>query len=399
MEEQTYKIYACNLAALDEQFRKLSKKAKKLGVEAPSYNIIRFIPEFVDRLTVPVEVIPARYEISVSGEFPKLEGWDFVGTIEHTKHGNVLRAFPGKEIPEDYRSFKPTCDHCETQRNRKDTFLVENTDGELKRVGRQCIKDYLGGKSPEQIAYSATFLKVMQELEDEMSSFRGNGFSGWDTITYLAYCIASIRHHGFYLSNTKAREEERQSTSDYAFFQMTTNESKLKEIDVSKDDIAEAYKLLEWAQNIEDKSSFHSNLKVIAHKPLIKMKDLGFVACIPTTYKRELGLIEKREAKKKEDGNSNYFGEVGKRTIFDLVFQRTVAFNGFYGRTYLYFFRNSHGDIALWKTSTPSPVIDENGDFSEFEEGKSYKLKATVKEHSVYKGTKQTVLSRAVVVE
>ncbi len=393
MENQTYHILAYNLPALEEEFTKLIKKAKKLNVAPPSYQVIKYVPSFVDRLTVPPEVMPARYEISVSGEFPKMSGWTFVGIIEHTEHGNVLRSIPSEEVPEELRTAKPTCDHCQTKRKRKDTFLVRNDHGELKRVGRSCIKDYLGGKSPEDIAYSATLLKALRDMEER--ECKSSGKSGYDVIEFLSFCVACVEYDGFYLSKTKAREQGGDPTSDKAIREMHKRD---KDFKPTEDHVSEAISLLEWARNIEPSNSFEHNLKVVVQKDLLKSRDLGFIACVPTTYKKACGLLEKKklieEEIKDKIVNSDYFGKIGKREYFDLEFKYKVSFDGTFSRTHIYFFEDGEGNVALWKTSNPSPITI-NGFLDSFSKNVLYRIKATIKDHDIYRGIKQTILTRA----
>lgn len=397
MDSQTFKILAYNLAALEESFAKLARKAKKLGLEAPAFKVLRYIPEFTNRLAVPAETIPAKYEIEVSGEFPKMSGWNFVGTIEHTEHGNVLRAFPNEEISEAYRMAKPTCDHCETQRNRKDTFLVRNEAGELKRVGRACIKDYLGGNSPAQIAYMATLLKEIRLLDEERRTSSGD--FGIDTVEYLAFCLACIEFDGYYVSKSKVLDgHPGEATSQKAILNMM--KTKDRDFQPSKEQIEEAIKLLDWTRSLEANGSFEANLKIVAQKDLLKSRDLGFIACIPVTHARKLDLLKKREVqedqRKEQAAISQHFGELKKRAYFDLTYTRSVSFDSEFGRTYIHMFQDSAGNAAIWKTGNSSPVV-ENGYMEEFKPNQTYRIKATVKDHTEYKGLKQTVLTRATV--
>lgn len=89
---------------------------------------------------------------------------------------------------------------------------------------------------------------------------------------------------------------------------------------------------------------------------------------------------------------SEYIGKVGERREFvcKLVCHFTYESHySFYGETnHIYKFVDENGDIVVWNTS--SWLDDEQKDF---------RFKATVKEHSEYKGEKQTVISRPRFVE
>ena len=45
-----------------------------------------------------------------------------------------------------------TCDYCNTLRNRNETHIVQNEEGTIHQVGSTCVRDFLGGVSPEQIS-------------------------------------------------------------------------------------------------------------------------------------------------------------------------------------------------------------------------------------------------------
>lgn len=85
-----------------------------------------------------------------ASRYGDLEGWEFLGTVHSLGEEAVLNAAPGKQIPEEYRTAKPVCDHCETARHRKDTFIVSK-DGQTRRVGRNCLRDFLGHASAEAL--------------------------------------------------------------------------------------------------------------------------------------------------------------------------------------------------------------------------------------------------------
>ena len=62
--------------------------------------------------------------VTVEGERPAVDGWNFIATIDHTEAsadeagnvtGNLIKSVPGAgEIPVSYRSARPICDHCKS---------------------------------------------------------------------------------------------------------------------------------------------------------------------------------------------------------------------------------------------------------------------------------------------
>lgn len=61
----------------------------------------------------------------------------------------------------------------------------------------------------------------------------------------------------------------------------------------------------------------------------------------------------------------------------------------YYGElNFIYKFKDQNDNTIIWKTSN-----------KDLEEGKTYRIKGTIKEHSEYDGDKQTVLTRCKIVE
>lgn len=81
---------------------------------------------------------------------------------------------------------------------------------------------------------------------------------------------------------------------------------------------------------------------------------------------------------------SEHFGTVKKRETWTMTCTGTNSFESQWGVTTFVRFMDASGNVAVWKAS---------GDV-EMDRGRSYIVKGTVKEHGVYKDTKQTVLSR-----
>lgn len=81
--------------------------------------------------------------------------------------------------------------------------------------------------------------------------------------------------------------------------------------------------------------------------------------------------------------NSQHLGEVGKRENFTFTIKTIIAIPGIYGTSYLHLCENENQCAIVYKGTSE---IGGKGD--------KVTVKATVKEHSVYNGIKQTVLSR-----
>lgn len=80
---------------------------------------------------------------------------------------------------------------------------------------------------------------------------------------------------------------------------------------------------------------------------------------------------------------SEFHGEVGERLELTLTVTNAIELEGKYGHSIMHVMENENGDVFLWTTSSkhwnPETV---------------HHLRGTVKAHNVYRGTKQTVLTR-----
>ena len=81
---------------------------------------------------------------------------------------------------------------------------------------------------------------------------------------------------------------------------------------------------------------------------------------------------------------SNFVGTVGAR--LDFVLKCTYAKNqeSQFGTQTFHMFEDKDGNVFTWSTAAKT-----------LEVGKIYKCRATIKEHKVYRGVKQTILTRA----
>lgn len=123
--------------------------------------------------------------------------------------------------------------------------------------------------------------------------------------------------------------------------------------------------------------------QVLDEVPAIQWKDINDVKPLWTETTRAA-----------EESTSEWQGDIGSRLTLtlhiDRVFQHTFYRNmGYYGSevSYMYLMSDAAGNQYKWSTS------------KEYEEDSTVTFKATVKEHSEYKGIKQTVLTRCTLVK
>jgi hypothetical protein len=376
--ENTYEIFADRFADVQAAIAKVNKRAEKLGVPSIELSVVG---EYVKEIN---KESYRKYIISISTDTIKLDGWQFLATLQHTSEGNIVRTVPGSEVDTtEYRETDAYCAHCNTVRNRIDTYIVKHEDGTLKQVGSSCIKDFLG-HDPKGAIWMASFLAELDGFMGEYDEVeRGSSTKPVYKIEdYLAWVTKTIRENGW-LSRSKARYEDGGlATADLAEELRYQFYRKMKgEAPTAKDEET-AEKALAWARSIDrsTESDYLYNLLIASSPNYITHREFGLVASAVAAYQRE---VEKEIKAKHEASVSGYQGEVGKRQVFEnLTVERVIYNEGAYGVTYITKLVDDKGNIYTWFAS------------KELEQGQTYNLKATVKKHEEYRGVKQTVITR-----
>lgn len=335
------------------------------------------------------------FQIAVEG-MAVLNGWRFVATIEHKDGGNIIRQYDtAVEIPVKYRNAPPVCEHCNSKRRRRDTYIIQNEAGEFKQVGKSCLLDYTSGLSAENVAafmegfdledYAAPiggwkmYYDVKEYLSRAYEVTRIFGFaptSAMDSTVCMIYECDEIQHKG---ANPKIRSEvataERMEAGRYN--------------PKSKEAQAAAQNIIDWAKSFKDsETGYLYNLSVLCSSDFVEGRDLGILASAPHSYNRAMEREEerkRREQKRKEEqerrGASQHMGTVGEKLEADVdSFTVLTSFSTQWGITIIYKFV-SGGNTIIWKTSSELPKTVSH-------------ISGRVKEHSEFNGEKQTVLTR-----
>ncbi len=343
----TYTIPLQNLSVLRYRIADLNKRADKLGVAHVS---LTEGEPYSKRITVeapegPVTRREAVVDCEVEGERIGLPGWTFVGTVEHTDAGNILRAAPGREIPESYRDIDNRCEHCGTRRSRRNTFVVEHDDGSLMQVGRQCTADFLGHIDPERLA---SWLAILFDLDaDPSDRDRSRSQTFYLPAEVVSLAVAAVRSLGGFRPASFGVE----STADTVRLALSGSDRSRELLaeagfDFPTDaDLDEAADLLDWIADAPADNGYLQNLKVAAANEFATAKHIGLLASLPkarqSDAERELQR-QQREAARAEresqrrpapEGRVEVEGEVIKLSVvehdFGVTDKMTVAAEGF----------------------------------------------------------------------
>jgi len=393
--EKTFQIPEENLPAFRDRIETLARKAKRLGCPAIEFTV--GTPERVE-LRRPdgmgsVKVYANVFPVTVSGESPRVNGFEFVAKLSPAGDtgSNFVFAVLGSDeakLPEKFRTAAMNCDHCHASRKRKDTFVLRNeTTDEFSQVGRDCLKDFLGyNGSPEGLARSAEFLADLADAgeEAEHSESSGSGrLLSIDLVEFLAWVAAAIRVEGW-VSRAKAREDETLTATSWVawdlIFRSASSPEPKPEYLPTNSDRETAAKSLAWGLSLAakaDRSDFEHNVATLSKLGSVDYRTAGIAAAIVACFQREA-------ARATAGTGSVHFRTVGEKFTIEAKVEenRTIP---------------TGSTLLKVRTATGALLVTfASGTVPEFVKiGAVVTVSGTVREHREFRGVKETNVARA----
>lgn len=362
-----------NVQSLKERIAMINKRAAKL--EMPPITL-------EEGEVVYNEEQSTRYQvIEIHGETPILPGgWKLGASLKYEKDITLLTTYSGFSVPEKYRNVKPFCEHCQTHRVKKFTFVLVNAEGESINVGRSCMKDFIG-KNINDIVRSYEWIReLLDELEDEESGWygpsRGKFSEEYPRADILMLGAYHVNKFGF----IPAASDDT-PTRDHVIRDLSRNVS----YEFSPEDHALANEAVEWICNEESGSDFIANCQNLLTLEWIPKYAVGYLVGMMGSYLRV------KNKKQSYEILDETFGVIGTRYDIELTLVRVVEMMGYYGSTYIHTFRDADMRAYVWFGSKYLRTADGNGCV---QDGETVKVKATIKDHSKYNDKAQTVLTR-----
>ena len=402
-EPVTLTVPVENVAEFKRRFGLLTARAVKLGAPVPVFALGDLSEEVTTRRGKKVRI--EYRDITVTGEAPKFAGWSLVARVDFDHSEPLFAAAPGETVPESYRGTDATCDHCKKVRARKNVFILRNEAGDTIKVGRNCIKDFLGHNSPENVLRTMTWLRDLASMldeagdEDRWGSFGGAYVPTWPVVTVLEFASACIRRSGWCSGGAAWASEDKTSTKgEVLYFMDPPNPRPRGFVPLIPDetDEANAKAAIEYAATLKGRNDYEFKLGVIARDEWAGWKDIGILVSLIPAWMRHVEREIEYKKKRAAEPVSNHFGEIKKREVFTLTVESVRYLESDWGVTVLYMFRDLDGNVAKWFASR-----EHFSDMGEHDapHGLTYRVKATVKAHGDWKGRKETVLTRAAVIE
>lgn len=270
------------------------------------------------------------------------------------------------------------CDHCHTVRQRTRAFALVHDDGTRKVVGSSCLKEFTGW-NPADVLNDLNLISEVNADLDELGSFGGAPKAHTtEWFRFLAITIEVIKEHGFL--SRKMQELQGGILTSARVGEILASDGSTSPHTVDTECMVKAEAITAWLDEQTADNSYMETLKQARALGCVGPRVFGFVASLPHAYK-----IAMRRLLSSKGNLSSHIGTVGKRETFKATLVSTREFDSEFGIRTLCTFKDAEGNILVWWASGSCP---------ELESGTESYVTGTVKAHTTFRDTKQTVLSR-----
>lgn len=401
---RVYRIPAANLPSLTDAVSRLARRAVRLDL-APLALTESGEEHVQDTDDDGLPIVRSYTYATIAGTTPILDGWTFLAVLEHTDAGTIIRRVPTLDEAADdltaYRHADPLCEHCDTIRQRANTYLVRHTDGEIRQVGSSCVRDFTGHRSADAWARLCELIADLAQLGDDLErdddAATASGASVVWTTLYLAYAAHDARENGW-VSRSVARDHGKTATADHAAtaYRLTAGRnardlpSKLRPLVPGPEDHETAERVIAWVRDDlatrDDLSDYEHNVVTVLAADAIPDRQLGIAASAITAEQRNRERVAERKAAAAED--RGHFGTIGERVEIGVTVESVRWTEGEWGSTTIYKLRTDDGYALTWFASRDT--LGEAG---------SYVIRATIAKHEEYRGVAETHVKRCAIRE
>lgn len=280
------------LGRAEARVARLAKVAKKLGLPEPALQIGKsWTFEQHDSGRTTVETMTA---IRLIGEPPILPGgWRLLARVEDIEGARMVFAVPGAPPMPDRAWYEAhVCDHCNKKRARAKTYIVQDEQGVTKRIGANCLIDFLG----HRISLHLYQPSLDGLAEDSEPRGRHNPRVA-STETILAHSSAAIRVDGCYRKPSEYGGDTTRSIVSLFFNddrgcddqeRRRRNELRLKYAPTDAD-VERARTVLDWMLALDTRpspSDYERNLHAVAVAGTVVWKTFGVTCSAPAAWDR-----------------------------------------------------------------------------------------------------------------
>ena len=426
MENIVINIHEDNLAIFNEKLADLNEKFAKKNLPLIKCSMEKTEMEHVDEWTK--EKTPyTLYVATLSSDFnnTNLSGVDveFEGVVSLVEGNENDKIFTFKNINYSSLLANCSCDKCHKKISRNKYLVFSKVGKEVETrddlvvLGTSCAKDYFPFSVESYFGYLESAFEKLGSY-DEFNGSLGGCSSHYHTLSAIYDATLACT------SNLKCYEKEDVTKGNVLGW---LNNLKIDKCTYYRD----AYPIpsnpipfedvISWIKDMYDTdefvSDFHTNARSVFFKTLddgtremrneINEKYMGIAVYAFFSAKQNHDKMVAKKIAEEERAKANaeveYYGAVGDKFELTLTFDKSFGFEGAYGFTYIHLFHDDENHVFAWSSSngTYQCWCKTNGKdgFLEYEVGKKYILKGTIKAHKEYRNVKQTVITRCKVLK
>jgi hypothetical protein len=390
---------------LDEAYERIAKANRRLarnGIEERfelevGPEVIKAVGPFDPQGCITVHTqFEAKVDISLNTPEISYGGWTFIATLVDETGDLITRVAPGQDLG-GYAPKEAVCDHCGIVRQRNETYIVRNEEGEIKQVGSSCIRLFLGVQPSlwaltydlsdladdndrdggyvrtERIYQVRTLIAVAHVITEGGRGYRNrNHFDG-----STAGEVQSFLHPSFsFLSPTEAAELRAKNAAIAAGVEALP----ASEVDA----------VIAAVNDLDEVTDYGRNMRILVGKEFVGAKSFGYVVSAVAVYAKATGAAAERAAKALAAPKATgYVAPVGAKlkgiqAVVTMV--KPLAENQWGGTPYLVTLTAKEtGQTIKWFASS-RPSVNELDEVT-FAGG-------TVKAHDTFRGEDQTMVTR-----
>ena len=426
MENIVINIHKDNLSIFNEKLKELNSKFSKKGLPLINCSMEQKEMFHVDEWTK--EKTPyTLYVATLSSDFNQtnLSGVDveFEGVVSLVEGNENDKIFTFKNINYSSLLANCSCDKCHKKIGRNKYLVFSKVGKEVETrddlvvLGTSCAKDYFPFSVESYFGYLESAFEKLGSY-DEFNGSLGGCSSHYHTLSAIYDATLACT------SNLKFYEKEGVTKGNVLGW---LNNLKIDKCTYYRD----AYPMpsnpipfedvISWIKDMYDTdefvSDFHTNARSVFFKTLddgtremrneINEKYMGIAVYAFFSAKQNHDKMVAKKIAEEERAKANaeveYYGAVGDKFELTLTFDKSFGFEGAYGFTYIHLFHDDENHVFAWSSSngTYQCWCKTNGKdgFLEYEVGKKYILKGTIKAHKEYRNVKQTIITRCKVLK
>ena len=398
-----------NESTLDEKFKRIINKCKRYKVGLPTYKKIdspkpKEIVVAEDDFGRPIyeTVYFQEYEFSVP-EKVSIDDIPFkiIGQFTPTEKGNIIDNYTKKDFDKSLRQKDLICEHCNTKRKRNYYWYVEK-DGERKILGKNCLQDYFG-LNPKRIIENMSWFKEMRE---ELESYGRLKFQP-TLVRFLSYVDFVVEKEGRFIARSKVDDYDKSTIGQVTMIMFCPDpQLKIQHPDLfpTEEQLKARKKkvtsiIAKARKELKPTSDWASNLKIAMDLDYVVDRSQGLVASVYGWLAYQEKDLERRKKELKVDYSNEYFGEVTKK-ISDGTYRFHYEGERYTGIQlkvldiipcrdfFIVKLMNDSKDAITWFSS----------DVSLFNVDETVTANFRVKEHSIYKELKTTIINEVKIV-